>query len=51
MGNILESKKLKDNQNFFHFSSKENKLVPIDDLYFEIDDLKEINEQKKNRFR
>ena len=47
MGNILESKKLKDNQIFFIFLQKKNKLVPIDDLYFEIDDLKEINEQKK----
>ena len=47
MGNILESKKLKDNQNFFIFLQKKNKLVHIDDLYFEIDDLKEINEQKK----
>ena len=48
MGNILESKKLKDNQNFFIFLQKKNKLVHIDDLYFEIDDLKEINEQKKS---
>ena len=45
--NILESKKFNDDQNFFIFLQRKNKLVPINDVFYDIDDLKEINEQKK----